>query len=69
MRLASFLVDAFGSIHNGATTVWSATAAFIGMVAQGRASLADILLLFMYLEILERRSAFISERHGSQFGI
>jgi phosphate starvation-inducible membrane PsiE len=35
----------------GATTVWSAGAAFIGMVAQGGASLADILLLFIYLEI------------------
>ena len=34
-----------------ATTVWSAAAAFIGMAAQGRASLGDILLLFIYLEI------------------
>jgi len=35
----------------GATTVWSAAAAFIGMTAQGQASLGDILLLFIYLEI------------------
>src|SRR5262249_23659770 len=35
----------------GATTVWSAAAAFIGMAAQGRASLGDILLLFIYLEM------------------
>ena len=35
----------------GATTVWSAAVAFIGMVAQGHASLSDILLLFIYLEI------------------
>ena len=35
----------------GATTVWSAAAAFIGMVVQGRATLGDILLLFIYLEI------------------
>src|SRR5262249_31768319 len=35
----------------GATTVWSAVAAFFGMVHRGRAELADILLLFIYLEI------------------
>ena len=49
------LVDAFHFVALfviGATTVWSATAAFIGMAAQGRASLEDILLLFMYLEIV-----------------
>jgi protein PsiE len=48
------LVDAFHFIALfaiGATTVWSAAAAFAAMVAQGRASLADILLLFIYLEI------------------
>jgi protein PsiE len=35
----------------GATTVWSALAAFCGMFAKGRADLSDILLLFIYLEI------------------
>jgi protein PsiE len=35
----------------GATTVWSAVAAFLGMVQRGRAELPDILLLFIYLEI------------------
>jgi protein PsiE len=35
----------------GATTVWSAVAAFISMWGKGRAELADILLLFIYLEI------------------
>ena len=35
----------------GATTVWSALAAFISMLAKGRAELSDILLLFIYLEI------------------
>jgi protein PsiE len=52
--IGTFLVDAFhlfALFAIGATTVWSAAAAFIGMVAQGRASLADILLLFIYLEI------------------
>jgi protein PsiE len=50
----ALLVDAFHYLALfaiGATTVWSAVAAFIGMIAQGRASLADILLLFIYLEI------------------
>jgi protein PsiE len=52
--IGQLLVDAFHLLALfviGATTVWSAAAAFIGMVAQGRASLADILLLFIYLEI------------------
>src|SRR5262249_37471180 len=35
----------------GWTTVWSAAAACGGMAAQGRGSLGDILLLFIYLEI------------------
>jgi protein PsiE len=35
----------------GATTVWSAFAAFISMLGKGRAELSDILLLFIYLEI------------------
>jgi protein PsiE len=35
----------------GATTVWSAIAAFLGMVHRGRAELGDLLLLFIYLEI------------------
>jgi len=52
--LGTLLVDAF---HNlalfaiGATTVWSAVAAFIEMVQRGHAGLTDILLLFIYLEL------------------
>jgi protein PsiE len=52
--VGNFLVDGFHFLalfSIGATTVWSAAAAFIRMVAQGHASLADILLLFIYLEI------------------
>src|SRR6201993_2682125 len=48
------LVDAFHFLALfaiGATTVWSALAAFIRMVVQGGASLGDILLLLIYLEI------------------
>ncbi|OKO82305.1 hypothetical protein AC629_24175 [Bradyrhizobium sp. NAS80.1] len=35
----------------GATTVWSAVAAFGSMISKGRAELSDILLLFIYLEV------------------
>ena len=35
----------------GAATVWSAGIAFLGMVAKGSASIEDLLLLFIYLEI------------------
>ncbi len=35
----------------GATTVWSALAAFINMLGKGHADLSDILLLFIYLEM------------------
>lgn len=52
--IGTFLVDAFHLLALfaiGATTVWSGAAALIGMVAQGYASLGDILLLFIYLEV------------------
>jgi phosphate starvation-inducible membrane PsiE len=35
----------------GGATVWSAIHSFIGMVEAGRANVADILLLFIYLEL------------------
>jgi phosphate starvation-inducible membrane PsiE len=35
----------------GAATVWSSVAAFIGMINKGSASIEDLLLLFIYLEI------------------
>jgi phosphate starvation-inducible membrane PsiE len=35
----------------GAATVWSAVVAFMGMVNKGSASIEDLLLLFIYLEI------------------
>ena len=52
--IGKLLVDAFHLLALfaiGATTVWSAIAAFIGMAAHGQASLGDILLLFIYLEV------------------
>jgi protein PsiE len=50
----TLLVDTFHYLALfviGATTVWSAVAAFLVMAHRGRAELADILLLFIYLEI------------------
>ena len=35
----------------GGAIVWSAVVAFIGMTAKGHASIEDILLLFIYLEL------------------
>jgi phosphate starvation-inducible membrane PsiE len=52
--IGKLLVDAFHLLALfaiGATTVWSAVAAFAGMAAKGNAGLGDILLLFIYLEI------------------
>ena len=52
--LGTLLVDTFHYLALfalGATTVWSAVDAFLGMVHRGRAELGDLLLLFIYLEI------------------
>ena len=52
--LGSVLVDAFHYLALfaiGGAIVWSAVHAFIGMAAAGRASIDDILLLFIYLEL------------------
>jgi phosphate starvation-inducible membrane PsiE len=50
----SLLVDAFHYLALfaiGAAIVWSAIYAFIGMTGKGHASIDDILLLFIYLEL------------------
>jgi phosphate starvation-inducible membrane PsiE len=50
----SLLVDSFHYLALfviGGAIVWSAVHAFLGMMAQGRASIDDILLLFIYLEL------------------
>ena len=53
-RNRPLLVDTFHYLALfaiGATTVWSAATAFLGMMHRGRAELADILLLSISLEI------------------
>ena len=49
-----FLVDGFHYLALfaiGGAIVWSAVLAFLGMAAKGHASIDDILLLFIYLEL------------------
>ena len=53
-RLGNFLVEGFHYLALfaiGGTVVWSAVVAFAGMAAKGHASIEDILLLFIYLEL------------------
>jgi phosphate starvation-inducible membrane PsiE len=50
----NILVESFhalGLFVIGATIVWSAVYTYIGIIGQGYASLKDILLLFIYLEL------------------
>jgi len=53
-RIGGVLVDAFHYLALfaiGGAIVWSAVYAFIGMAGKGHASIEDILLLFIYLEL------------------
>lgn len=53
-ELGSLLIDVFHYLALfviGASIVWSAVIAYAGMVSQGHASIGDILLLFIYLEL------------------
>ena len=52
--IGNFMVEGFhylGLFVIGAATVWSAFFAFMEMVGKGHASIDDILLLFIYLEL------------------
>jgi phosphate starvation-inducible membrane PsiE len=52
--LGTLLVDSFHYLALfaiGGAIVWAAVAEFIGMAAKGHASIDDILLLFIYLEL------------------
>lgn len=53
-RVGGILVDAFHYLALfaiGGAIVWSAVYAFVGMMGKGAASIDDILLLFIYLEL------------------
>jgi protein PsiE len=52
--VGQFLTSGFhllGLFAIGAATVWAAGAAFLSMIQKGHASIEDLLLLFIYLEI------------------
>jgi protein PsiE len=52
--LGNLFVDVFHYLALfaiGGTVVWSAVIAFLGMASKGNASIDDILLLFIYLEL------------------
>lgn len=53
-EVGSLLIEAFHYLALfviGASIVWSAVVAYGGMMLQGHASIGDILLLFIYLEL------------------
>lgn len=53
-ELGSLLIEAFHYLALfviGASIAWSAVFAYAGMVTQGHATIGDILLLFIYLEL------------------
>ncbi|KPJ91757.1 MAG: hypothetical protein AMJ53_10860 [Gammaproteobacteria bacterium SG8_11] len=53
--LGNFMVDLFHILALfaiGATIIWSAVAEYIAILTEGHPSLKDILLLFIYLELL-----------------
>lgn len=49
--LMSDVFHFLGLFAIGAATVWAAALAFFGMIQKGHASVEDLLLLFIYLEI------------------
>jgi len=64
--LGNVLVDAFHYLALfaiGGATVWSAVVAFIGMAAKGHASIDDILLLFIYLELGAMVGIYFKTKH------
>ncbi|MCF7988348.1 MAG: hypothetical protein K9L60_12390 [Methylovulum sp.] len=53
-ELGNLLIELFHYVALfviGASVVWSAVVSFVGMVSNGNASIGDILLLFIYLEL------------------
>lgn len=53
-QLGNLLIEVFHYLALfviGASIVWSAVSAFVGMITIGHATIGDILLLFIYLEL------------------
>src|SRR6187549_301727 len=65
-RFGGVLVDGFHYLALfaiGGAIVWSAGYAFLGMAANGRASIDDILLLFIYLELGAMVGIYFKTKH------
>ena len=65
-RLGGILVDAFHYLALfaiGGAIVWSAVFAFLGMTGKGHASIDDILLLFIYLELGAMDGIYFKTNH------
>jgi len=64
--VGDLLVDAFHYLALfaiGGAVVWSAVHAFVGMAANGRASIDDTLLLFIYLELGAMVGIYFKTKH------
>jgi protein PsiE len=64
--VGNVLTDGFhllGLFAIGAATVWAAIHAFLDMVGRGRASIEDLLLLFIYLEIGSMVGIYFKTNH------
>ncbi len=64
--IGNLLSEAFhllGLFAIGAATVWAAAHAFAAMIAKGQASLEDLLLLFIYLEIGSMVGIYFKTNH------
>jgi len=64
--VGDLLVDAFHYLALfaiGGAVVWSAVHAFVGMAANGHASIDDILLLFIYLELGAMVGIYFKTKH------
>ena len=65
-RFGGVLVDGFHYLALfaiGGAIVWSAAVAFIGMAGKGHASIEDILLLFIYLELGAMVGIYFKTKH------
>ncbi|MBV8474151.1 MAG: phosphate-starvation-inducible PsiE family protein [Hyphomicrobiales bacterium] len=64
--IGDFLSEAFhllGLFVIGGATVWAAVHAFLAMIDKGNASLEDLLLLFIYLEIGSMVGIYFKTKH------
>ena len=64
--IGNLLVDAFHHLALfaiGGAIVWSAVYAFVGMAGKGHATIDDILLLFIYLELGAMVGIYFKTKH------